>query len=64
MESELKPISDQIAQGWEIVSASTFSDASSRIVHSVLMRRQKQHKFVIIRKRIIGQGFAVEERDV
>jgi hypothetical protein len=61
---EIKPISQHVAQGWEIVDSSSCVDSMGRMVHSVLLRRHKQHKFITISRKFIGSGVTVEERDV
>lgn len=64
MDNEPKPVSQLVAQGWEILGNSTSFDAYGRPVHSVLLRRHRQHKFVTLSQKFFGKGIVVEERDV
>ena len=64
MDDEPKPLSQLVAQGWEIVDSSSFVDSMGRVGHSVLLRRHRQHKFLIVEPRLMGKGLVVKERDV
>ncbi|MBJ3784085.1 hypothetical protein [Devosia sediminis] len=64
MENEQKPVSQLVAQGWEIIDSSSCVDSMGRMVHSVLLRRHRQHRFVTISRKLLGGGVTVEERDV
>ena len=59
------PISTLVSQGWEIVGYSTTDTSGAAYQHSVLLRRQGQHKVVVLRKKILGDGVVVDsEMDV
>lgn len=64
MTNEAKPVSQLVAQAWEIVDSSSCLDSYGRPVHSVLLRRHREHRFVTISRKLIGKGVVVEERDV
>ena len=60
-----RPLSTLVAQGWEIVDyASSYNHSSGASVDSVLLRRQKQHKILKIRKKWFGSGVVVNEIDL
>ncbi|HEX8469582.1 MAG TPA: hypothetical protein VF633_00575 [Brevundimonas sp.] len=59
------PISNLIAQGWEIAGYSATDASGTAYQHSVLLRRQGRHKIVVLRKKILGDGIVVDsELDV
>ncbi|WGM47347.1 hypothetical protein KOAAANKH_02223 [Brevundimonas sp. NIBR10] len=59
------PISTLVSQGWEIVGYSTTDASGTTYQHSVLLRRQGQHKVLVLRKKILGDGVVVDsEMDV
>lgn len=63
--TDAKPLTTLVAQGWEIVGYSAGTDAKSGIHgHSVLLRRQKQHKVLQIRKKMLGGGLVTSEIDL
>lgn len=64
MQDDVKPVSQLVSQGWEIINSSSCVDSLGRMVHSVLLRRHKQHRFVTIARKAFGSGITVEERDV
>jgi len=59
-----KPLSNLVAQGWEIVSHSGGHDQNNVPVQSFLLRRQKQHRMLQLRPRFMGKGYVVREFDV
>ena len=60
-----RPLSTLVAQGWEIVDYTALYDhQTSGGTDCFLMRRQKQHKILKIRKKWLGVGFAVKEIDL
>lgn len=63
MDEENKPLSALVAQGWEIINYSSSSEGGY-ITHSVLLRRQKQHRILNIRPKVMGQGCVVKEMEV
>ena len=64
METGDKPVSNLVAQGWEIVSHSAGHDQSNMPVQSFLLRRQKQHRLLQLRPKMMGKGYVVREFDV
>ncbi len=64
MTEDGKPLSALVAQGWEIVNYSSSSDTSGYITQNILLRRQKQHRILSIRPKMMGQGYVVKEMDV
>jgi hypothetical protein len=66
MSNEDRPLSTLVAQGWEIVSYTSEGQppAGGMPVGNVLLRRQKQHKIISIRTRILGAGYVVKEYDL
>jgi hypothetical protein len=64
MTDALHPLSALVAEGWEIVSCSSPLESLGQPVHSVLLRRDGQHKFLTIQRKLIGKGPSVTEMDV
>ena len=64
METTQRPLSTLVAQGWEIQSYSSGYDHSQGLMDCFLLRRQKQHKLLKIRKKTFGAGYVVKEIDV
>lgn len=63
MTDEERPISALVSQGWEVVSYSSNVEGAESI-QSVLLRKQKQHKIVRFRPKMMGKGYVVKEMDV
>jgi hypothetical protein len=62
---EQRPLSDLVAQGWEVIGfAGETSDKTGRCENAVLLRRQRQHKILRLRRRWFGGGIVVEEMDI
>lgn len=65
MDSEDRPLSTLVAQGWEIVGYSGgHAPGSQTPVENVLLRRQKAHKILSIRRKTFGLGLVVKEYDL
>ena len=65
MANDPKPLSDLVAQGWEVLGfAGSTHGSSDMFENAVLLRRQRQHKILKIRKRWFGRGLVVEEMDI
>ncbi|QQQ18827.1 hypothetical protein JIP62_01390 [Brevundimonas vitis] len=60
----LRPVSDHVKQGWEIVGYSVTDASGETYQHSFVLRRQSQHKVLIVRKKMIGEGLVVSEMEV
>lgn len=65
MTADDRPLSTLVAQGWEIVGyASGLEPNSHTPVENVLLRRQKNHKILSIRRKTFGGGLVVKEYDL
>ena len=64
MTEETRPLSQLVSQGWEVVSYSSGHDDRGALTDCFLLRRQKQHKVLKVRRRVFGAGFVVRETDV
>jgi hypothetical protein len=62
--AESKPLSLLVAQSWEVVGYAAGADAHGIHNHSVLLRRQKQHKILQVRNRWFGKGQVATEIDL
>ncbi len=62
MAQEFRPLSDLVAQGWEVAGYSTAYDQRRlALVHSFLLRRQKRHMALKVRKKFFGSGVTSEQ---
>ena len=59
-----KPLSDLVALGWEIVSHSSTSQGMGYSVHSVLLRKGRDHRLLVLEPRWTGNGFTAKVQDV
>ena len=60
-----RPLSTLVGQGWEIVNYTALYDHQTTAgTDCFLLRRQKQHKVLKVRKRWLGQGVVVKEIDL
>ncbi|WP_338734818.1 hypothetical protein [Asticcacaulis sp. DW145] len=64
MTDEERPVSALVSQGWEVVSYSTSVEGAEGSRQSVLLRKQKQHKIIRFRPKMLGKGYVVKEMDV
>lgn len=65
MTQDLKPLSDLVARGWEVLGFSHSSnEKTGQSEHSVLLRRQRQHKILKIRRKMLGAGIVADELDI
>ncbi|MBF0678041.1 MAG: hypothetical protein IR164_03760 [Devosia sp.] len=64
MSDILHPLSKLVSEGWEIISSSSPLDTLGQPIHSVLLRRDGEHKFLTVRKKLIGKQPEVHEFDV
>lgn len=64
MAEEIRPLSQLVSQGWEVLTYSSGHDAQGAVMDCFLLRRQKLHKVLKVRKKLIGAGFVVVETDV
>ncbi len=63
MSEDTRPLSELVAQGWEVAGFSTCHNGMG-YAHSVLLRRQRQHKLVTLSKRPVLGGTSIIEHDV
>lgn len=62
-EENSRPLSLLVSQGWEVIGFSHGVDSGGNHTDSILLRRQKQHKLLKIRKKLMG-GYAVSELEI
>ena len=63
MTDENRPLSDLVAQGWEVAGFSSVKDGGI-VSHTVLLRKQRQHKVLTLQKRLLIGGVSAKELDV
>jgi hypothetical protein len=54
------PVSDLVRQGREIAGYPATDASGTAYQHSVLRHRSGEHKIVVLRKKIIGDGAVVD----
>lgn len=64
MADDNKPLSDLVAQGWEILNYSSSHDPSGVAVENFLLRKLKMHRVLSVRPKILGKGYVVKELDI
>jgi hypothetical protein len=65
MNNDDRPLSLLVAQGWEIVGYSSgLAPSTHTPCENVLLRRQKAHKILSIRRKTFGSGLVVKEYDL
>jgi hypothetical protein len=64
MADDNKPLSDLVAQGWEILNYSSSHDPSGVVVENFLLRKLKMHRILSVRPKMLGKGYVVKELDV
>lgn len=64
MTEDSKPLTTLVAQGWEVINYSSSHDTSGYVTQSILLRRQKQHRILSIRPKMMGKGYVVKEMDI
>ncbi len=64
MHDDGTPLSDLVAQGWELLDYTTSHDHSGMVVQNFLLRRLRQHRILSLRPKMIGKGFVATETDV
>ena len=63
MSEDTRPLSELVAQGWEIAGFSSVHNGVG-FSHTVLLRRQRQHKVITLSKRAVLGGISLAELDV
>lgn len=62
MDTNERRLSALVAQGWEIVSYSRGHAPNSGVpAENILLRRERQHKILSLRRKTFGGGFTVKE---
>jgi hypothetical protein len=65
MADEDRPLSQLVQQGWEIVGYSSAYDHSNTMISdSVLLRRQRAHKILRIRRKFFSRSLTFKEIDI
>lgn len=64
MDSNDRPLSYLVSQGWEVVGFSSGTDGHHGVSDNFLLRRQKSHKLVKVRRKVLGKGYVVTETDI
>jgi hypothetical protein len=64
MDDNHKPLSDLVAQGWEILHYTSSRDANGMAAENFLLRKQKAHRILSLRPKMLGKGYAVNEMDI
>jgi hypothetical protein len=59
-----KPLSELVRQGWSVVAYSATDMSGETYQHNVLLTRQGQHKFLTLRKKMMGEGIVASELEV
>jgi hypothetical protein len=63
MAEDVRPLSELVAQGWEIAGFSSVKDGGL-VSHTVLLKKQRQHKILTLSKRLLIGGTSIKELDV
>lgn len=64
MNEDAKPLSTLVAQGWEIIGYTGSMDNAGNAIQNILLRRQKQHRVLSIRPKMLGKGLVAKEMDI
>ena len=59
-----RPLSNLIAQGWELQEYRPTQEEGTMLMHVFLLKRQREHKLLILRKKVMGEGVVAQELDV
>ncbi|MGA9659417.1 MAG: hypothetical protein WBQ60_10000 [Asticcacaulis sp.] len=63
MSDDIKPLSELVMQGWEVLNYSV-SDYGGVRTDNFLLRKQKMHPVLSVRSKMIGKGYTTKELDV
>ncbi len=64
MSTTQTPLSALAAQGWEVIQYSAAIDSSGMFQHCFLLKKGGRHKVLMVRDKMMGEGFIAEERDL
>ena len=59
-----RPLSDLIAQGWELQEYRPTQEEGTMLMHVFLLKRQRDHKLLLLRKKVMGEGLVAQELDI
>lgn len=60
-----KPLSELVAQGWEVVShSSTGYGGMGYATHTFLLRKGREHRLLTLEPKWTGKGFTAKTTDV
>ncbi len=59
-----RPLSALVSQGWELRDYRASQEEGTMLMHVFLLARQREHKLLIVRKKMMGRGVVAEEIDV
>jgi hypothetical protein len=59
-----RPLSNLIAQGWELQEYRPVQEEGTMMMHVFLLKRQREHKLLILRKKVMGEGLVAQELDI
>jgi hypothetical protein len=59
-----RPLSALLSQGWELQEYRTSQEEGTLLLHIFLLKRQRDHKLLLVRKKVMGTGLVAEELDV
>jgi hypothetical protein len=60
-----RPLSELVAQGWEVHGFTAGpSEHGMGFAHTFLLRRQRQHKVLVVWRKAFGGGVASKELEV
>ena len=64
MKDAQRPLSALLSQGWELQEYRTSQEEGTLLLHIFLLKRQRDHKLLLLRKKVMGTGLVAEELDV
>lgn len=59
-----KILSEQVRQGWRVVSYAVNDMGGTALQHNFLLERNGLHKVLSVRQKILGQGVVTGEMEV
>ena len=59
-----RPLSALVAQGWEVRDYRPTQEEGTMLMHVFLLQRQREHKLLMIRKKVMGGGVVAQELDI
>lgn len=63
-EGSTRPLSDLVAQGWEVQHYHPLVGTSAMLEHVFHLSRQREHKVLVVRRKVMGDGMYGEEFDI